>query len=82
MWVRISPEGEGVSYSTAEKHPTADEVTTLIETARAANVDLEAFGHDMRRLMNLSPVQKTTKKFLRETMTMNEYDIAGRVSTK
>jgi hypothetical protein len=70
------PEGEGVSHSIAEKHPTADEVTTLIETARAANVDLEAFGHDMRRLMNLSPAQKITKKFLRETMTMSEYELA------
>jgi hypothetical protein len=30
----------------------------------------------MRRLMNLSPVQKITKKFLRETMTMSEYEIA------
>jgi len=70
------PEGEGVSYSTAEKHPTADEVTTLIETARAANVDLEAFGHDMRRLMKLPESQKITKKFLRETMTMSQYNPA------
>src|SRR5882724_3001401 len=64
------PDGEGVSQTPREVHPTANEVTTLIETARAANVDLEAFGHDMRRLMQLPESQKITKKFLRETMTM------------
>jgi hypothetical protein len=35
------------------QHPTSDEITTLVECARSANVDLEAFGHDMRRLMQL-----------------------------
>jgi hypothetical protein len=34
-------------------HPSADEITTLVTTAKVASVDLEAFGHDMRRLMNL-----------------------------
>jgi hypothetical protein len=70
------PAGEGVSASAAEKHPTADEVTTLINTARAANVDLETFGHDMRRLMQLPESQKITKKFLRETMTISQYNTA------
>jgi hypothetical protein len=57
-------------------HPTADEITTLVETARTANVDLEAFGHDMRRLMQLPATQKITKKLLRETMTMEQYHAA------
>ena len=70
------PDGEGVSQTPREVHPTANEVTTLIETARAANVDLEAFGHDMRRLMQLPESQKITKKFLRETMTMDQYNTA------
>jgi hypothetical protein len=30
----------------------------------------------MRRLMNLSPRQKITKKYLRATITMREYEIA------
>jgi hypothetical protein len=64
------PEGESVSQTPTEVHPTADEITRLIETAQAANVDLEAFGHDMRRLMKLPESQKITKKFLRETMTL------------
>jgi hypothetical protein len=70
------PAGEGVSQTHTDTHPTADEITRLVDTARAANVSLEAFGHDMRRLMNLSSAQKITKKFLRETMTMDEYSIA------
>jgi hypothetical protein len=58
------------------RHPTADEVTTLVDTARAGNVSLEDFGHDMRRLMKLPESQKVTKKFLRETMTMSQYNTA------
>jgi hypothetical protein len=45
------PAGEGVSPSAVEQHPTSDDITRLVDTARSANVDLEAFGHDMRRLM-------------------------------
>jgi len=70
------PAGEAVSQAPRGVHPTADEVNTLIDTARAANVDLEAFGHDMRRLMKLPESQKITKKFLRETMTMDQYNTA------
>jgi hypothetical protein len=45
------PAGEGVSPSAVEQHPTSDDITRLVDTARSANIDLEAFGHDMRRLM-------------------------------
>jgi hypothetical protein len=70
------PAGESMSHSVAEEHPTADDITRLVETARAANVDLEAFGHDMRQLMHLPESQKVTKKFLREQMTMDQYNTA------
>jgi len=70
------PEGESIAQDPTEPHPTADEITRLVETARAANVDLEAFGHDMRRLMKLPDGQKITKKFLRKTMTMSQYNTA------
>jgi hypothetical protein len=68
--------GQGSAGSHVEAHPSANEITTLVATAMAANVSLEDFGHDMRRLMNLPPLQKITKKYLRETMTMSEYEIA------
>jgi hypothetical protein len=70
------PAGEEGAQAPTERHPTADEITMLVDTARAANVSLEDFGHDMRRLMQLPESQKITKKFLRETMTMAEYDLA------
>jgi Arc/MetJ family transcription regulator len=71
------PAGEDPSPSSAApQHPTADDITTLVKTAQAANVSLEAFGQDMRRLMQLPERQKITKKFLRETMTMSQYDTA------
>jgi hypothetical protein len=68
-------EGEGTPDPT-NRHPTADEITRLVECALAANHSLEAFGQDMRRLMNLPETQKVTKKFLRETMTMAQYEKA------
>jgi hypothetical protein len=71
------PVGEdGTPGAGAPPHPTAEDITTLVDSARAANVDLEAFGHDMRRLMQLPESQKITKKFLRETMTMSQYNTA------
>jgi hypothetical protein len=71
------PVGEdGTPGAATPPHPTAEDITTLVESARAANVDLEAFGHDMRRLMQLPESQKITKKFLRETMTMTQYNTA------
>src|SRR5262245_22777914 len=35
-------------------HPAADQIHSLIEMARACDVDLVSFGQHMRRLMNLS----------------------------
>jgi hypothetical protein len=67
---------ESPSQAPTEGHSSADEITTLVDTAGAANVSLEDFGDDMRRLMNLSPLQKITKKYLRATMTLREYEIA------
>jgi hypothetical protein len=69
-------EGEEGSQAPTDTHPTADEITTLVECARAANVSLEDFGHDIRRLMQLPESQKITKKFLRETMSMAQYNTA------
>jgi hypothetical protein len=70
------PVGEPAMPPPAVQHPSAEEITTLVNCARSANVDLEAFGHDMRRLMQLPATQKITKKFLRETMTLAQYTTA------
>ena len=47
-----------------------------MDTANAANVSLEDFVADMRRLMQLPNGQKLTKKFLRESLTMSQYNAA------
>jgi hypothetical protein len=70
------PAREGPSQGSTEVHPTADEITTLVDSARSANVSNDDFAHDMRRLMRLPDGQKITKKFLRETMTMAQYNTA------
>jgi hypothetical protein len=60
----------------AEVHPTADQISSLVEMARACGVDLTSFGNHMRRLMQLAEDTTITKKFLRESMTMAQYEAA------
>ena len=59
-----------------DMHPTADQISSLVELARSCDVDLVSFGHHMRRLMNLSEETKVTKKFLRESMTIAQFEDA------
>jgi hypothetical protein len=68
-------KGEGTPEP-VDQHPTADEITRLVECALAANHSMEAFGTDMRRLMGLPESRKITKKFLRERMIMAQYERA------
>jgi hypothetical protein len=68
----VAPDQE----SPEEGHPTADQIHSLIELARACDVDLVSFGQHMRRLMNLSEETKVTKKFLRESMTIAQFEEA------
>jgi hypothetical protein len=70
------PAGGEILQSPAEQHPTADEITTLIDTARDANVSLEDFGHDMPGLMQLPESQKITKTYPRQHLTMEQYNTA------
>ena len=56
-------------------HPTAEQVDALVELAKSAST-LEAFGHDMRRLLGLPGEVRITKKFLKERLTMAQYEDA------
>jgi hypothetical protein len=62
--------------STQDVHPTADQISSLVELARSCDVDLISFGDHMRRLMNLAEETKVTKKFLRESMTLAQFEAA------
>jgi hypothetical protein len=74
------PQGQSVAAarqeSQAEATPTADHISSLVELARSCGVDLASFGKHMRQLMQLSEETKITKKFLRDTMTMAQFDTA------
>jgi hypothetical protein len=73
------PQGRSAApgqESGEEMHPTADQISSLIELAKACEVDLVSFGHHMRQLMNLSEETKVTKKFLRESMTLTHFEEA------
>ena len=68
----VAPDQE----APAEGHPTSDHISSLVELARSCGVDLTSFGNHMRRLMQLAEDSKITKKFLRESMTMAQYEVA------
>jgi hypothetical protein len=68
----VSPSEEAPT----EVHPTADQISSLVEMARACGIDLVKFGDHMRQLMDLPVETKITKKFLRETMTIVQYESA------
>jgi hypothetical protein len=73
----IPPEESQASEEPpAEVHPTADQISALVELARACGVDLTSFGNHLRRLMQLAAETTITKKFLRESMTMAQYEAA------
>jgi hypothetical protein len=69
-------EESGAEMQPMEVHPTADQISSLVEMARSCGVDLVSFGRHMRQLMDLPAETKVTRKFLRETMTMAEYESA------
>src|SRR5919197_1129234 len=71
-----SPPAAAAQEPSAAEQLTADHISSLIEMARSCGVDLMSFGHHMRRLMNLPDETKITKKFLRESMTMAQYEAA------
>src|SRR5215211_7306363 len=68
----VAPDQE----APAEGHPTTNHISSLVERAKSCGVDLTNFGNHMRRLMQLAEDTKITKKFLRESMTMAQYEVA------
>jgi hypothetical protein len=58
----IPPEESQASEEPAvEGHPTADQISALVEMVRLCGVDLTSFGNHMRRLMQLAEETTITK---------------------
>jgi len=69
-------ESQATEEPPGEGHPTGDQINSLVEMATSCGVDLTSFGNHMRRLMQLPAETTITKKFLRESMTMAQYEMA------
>jgi hypothetical protein len=72
----VTPPQESQQEAQEEAHPTADQISSLVELARSCGVDLISFGQHMRHVMDLPEESRITKKFLRESMTMAQYEEA------
>jgi hypothetical protein len=70
-------EADGTTVE-GKQRPSADDISTLVELAHAAGVTDAAFADEMRKLMDLPEGTRITKKFLRETMTPEQYRQANR----
>jgi hypothetical protein len=64
------------SQDPAHPHPTADQVSGLIELVKSCDIDLNAFAVYIRGLMQVDEHTDITRKFLRESMTVAQYDEA------
>src|SRR6266508_320752 len=76
-----APERDGDIHGTgmppAQEPPlTTDEFNALAELAHSLGVDLQGFGNDMRRVMQLGEDTRITKKLLRASMTRPQYQEA------
>jgi hypothetical protein len=75
-----APEADAIHGTGRPDDPepplTADEINALVELAHSIGVDLQGFGHDMRRLMQLAEETRVTKKLLRASMTRPQYQHA------
>jgi ERF superfamily protein len=68
----VTPAGDAAAPAPV----TGDNISTLLELAHSVGVDLQAFGHDMRRVMGLAEGTRVTKKLLRERLTRPQYQAA------
>jgi hypothetical protein len=57
-------------------HPTAEDLDRLFALAESCQEPKEVFGTRLRRLMGLDGQVRITKKFLRESMTVSQFDAA------
>jgi hypothetical protein len=62
--------------TSAEVHPTADDIDALIALAEAANEPKELVATTLRRIMGLDGGAQITKKYLRESMSLQVYEMA------
>jgi hypothetical protein len=57
-------------------HPTAEDLDRLFALAESCQEPKEVFGTRLRRLMQLDGQVRITKKFLRASMTLSQFDAA------
>lgn len=58
----------------SQRQPTPDQITKLIELAKECGVPLPDFSKRIKEYLHWGPEVKISKKYLRETLTMAQYD--------
>jgi ERF superfamily len=56
--------------------PTAEEIDALVATAAACHEPKDVLATQLRRIMGLDGQARITKKFLRESMTVTQFEVA------
>jgi hypothetical protein len=66
-----------VSGSSAEGHPTAEQINDLFDLAQVScHEPKEVFGRRLREIMGLTGEVRVSKKFLRDSMTLTQFEVA------
>lgn len=66
-----------VSGPPAEGHPTAEDINALFDLAQVSCQEpKELLGRRLREIMGLTGEVRVSKKFLRDSMTLNQFEVA------
>jgi hypothetical protein len=67
----------GVSGTPAEGHPTAEDINALFDLAQVSCQEpKELLGRRLREIMGLTSEVRISKKFLRDSMTLTQFEVA------
>ena len=70
------PAASTNGHAQAAARPTVEQVDALVALAESAHEPKEVFATQLRRIMGLTGEVRISKKFLRESMTLTQFEVA------